>query len=270
MPDYYIRTPDQNESRGPFDPMKLQTLGEAGQITDSSLYYDETKEEWIPIALNKELCAQVFPKRESLKLIVQKSQKDIAKDEAKKDPGGLNVEDMLDAADGNTAENKSNRKKKESFDKAISVSASGLGVMMMASAISLLHPHVEVFSTLFGDGNYASIINFPFIVIGLLDFILGILLFLSVTEIYPILRGRGMLTLGFGIYVGWALSDPILIVVTALAGIGMFFATISKRYSMMLLSLLLGIAGNGYLAYLATIDRFNGFFETIVFELITH
>ncbi|MEN8661889.1 MAG: hypothetical protein ACN4GF_12470 [Lentimonas sp.] len=269
MPDYYIRTPEQDESRGPFDEMKLQTLGDAGQITENSLYYDETKEEWVPIALNKELCAEVFPQHEGLKLKVGKTEKEMKKAEAKKDPGGLSVEGMLDAADGNTSEKRSIKQKEESFNKSVGVSAPGLGFMMMASAIFLLFPNFEILKTIFNAGDYANIINFPFILLGLFDFIMGLMLFLAVTEVYPLLRGRGMITLGFGIYVGWALADPILMGVSAAAGIGIFLATISKRYSLMLLALTLGIGGNGYLAYLASIGRFTEFFESIVFQLIT-
>ena len=71
MSDYYIRTPEQNESRGPFDISKLLTLAEAGQINPNTLYYDEEKEEWIPIALNDALRAQVFPEREKLSLKIE-------------------------------------------------------------------------------------------------------------------------------------------------------------------------------------------------------
>ena len=53
MLEYYIRTPEQDESRGPFDASKLRTLAEAGQVTENTLYYDEDKEEWIPMASNE-------------------------------------------------------------------------------------------------------------------------------------------------------------------------------------------------------------------------
>jgi hypothetical protein len=46
MADYYIRTPEREESRGPFDASQLLTLAEAGQITENTLHYDESKEEW--------------------------------------------------------------------------------------------------------------------------------------------------------------------------------------------------------------------------------
>ncbi len=269
MPDYYIRTPEQDESRGPFDPIKLQTLAEAGQITQNSLYYDETKEEWVPIALNAELCAQVFPMREKLALKVAKKQEELAKEEAIRDPGGLNVEEMLDAADGNTTEKKSIKEREKSFNKAAALSAPSLGIMMMASAVFLLYPNFSVIKNLYETGAYASLINFPFIFIGLFDFLMGIFLFLAVTEVYPLLRGRSMLTLGFGVYVGWALGDPILMGVSGAAGLGIFLATITQSYSVMLLALALGIGGNGYLAYLAVLGRFTGFFESVDFQIIS-
>ena len=45
MSEYYIRTPEQDESRGPFTVSKLNTLAEAGQVKENTLYYDEDKEE---------------------------------------------------------------------------------------------------------------------------------------------------------------------------------------------------------------------------------
>lgn len=269
MPDYYIRTPDQDESRGPFDPIKLQTLAEAGQISENSLYYDETKEEWVPIALNKELHAQVFPKREKLELKIQKQKEQLAAEQALKDPGGHSVEAMLDAAEGNTAEKKAIKQREQSFQKAASLSAPGLGIMMMASAAFLLYPHYSIILDTVQGGAYAKLINFPFILIGLFDFIMGIFLFLAVTEVYPILRGRAMLTLGFGAYIGWSLGDPILMGVSIFAGLGIFLATIAQRQSIMYIALLVGIGGNAFLAYLAIMGRFSGFFDGIQLNLIT-
>jgi hypothetical protein len=268
MPDYYIRTPDHNESRGPFDPMKLQTLAEAGQITENSLYYDESKEEWVPIALNKELLAEVFPEREYLKLKVQKTEKELEKKEAKRDPGGHHVEDMLSAADGKTKQRKAIKSREESRNKTANISAPALGFMMMGSAVFLLYPHFDIINEAIDSGSFGVFINRPFILLGLIDLILGIVLFLAVTEVYPVLRGRGMLTLGFGIYVGWALGDPILMGISAAAGVGIFLATITQRFSIMLLAVVLGVGGHGALAYLATTGRFTGFFERIAFDLI--
>ncbi|MGJ8638438.1 MAG: hypothetical protein ACSHYA_03515 [Opitutaceae bacterium] len=266
MPDYYIRTPDQNKSRGPFDPMRLQTLGEAGQITENSLYYDETKEEWIPIAMNAELCAQVFPKREGLKLQLQQEKKVIEK--TTEDEESFSVADMLDAAEGNTSQRKSIKQRQLSLSFIAVISPPALGVMMMASASFLMHPHVDAVRLIVEGGQYQSIINYPFMVLGMLDFILGLSLFLIATETYPLVRTRAMLTLGFGLYVGWSLGDPGLMLLCSASGVGIFVTTMSRHLTIAAAAIVLGLASNGYLAYLAATGRFEGFFEDVVFKLV--
>lgn len=263
MSDYYIRTPEQDESRGPFDISKLQTLAEAGQINPNTLYYDEDKEEWIPIALNESLHSQVFPEREKLSLKVSQEKK-----AGKEEASGLNIESMLVAAEGDTDEKRKLTRQKKSFERAATISAAGLGVMMIFSALFMILPLVPVIQEALNDGAFATIFNYPTILIGVFDLILGVLLILSVTEVFPLARGRAMLTLGFGVYVGWALGDPLFMGLSAAAGIGIFMATISQSMSTMTLAFILGIGGNGYLAYLALNGRFDGFFESIVLNLV--
>ena len=267
MSDFYIRTPEQDESRGPFDISKLQTLAEAGQINPNTLYYDEDKEEWIPIALNESLQAQVFPEREKLSLKIHKETETETKAE-KEEASGLNVESMLVAAEGDTEEKRNLTRQKKSLEQAAAMSAAGLGIMMIFSALFMILPLVPAIQAASNDGSLATIFNYPTILIGTFDLIVGILLILSVTEVFPLARGRAMLTLGFGVYVGWALGDPLLMGLTAAAGIGIFLATISQSVSTMILAFILGIGGNGYLAYLALDGRFDGFFDTIVLDLI--
>jgi hypothetical protein len=267
MADYYIRTPDHEESRGPFDSSQLLTLAEAGQITENTLHYDETKEEWIPIALNAQLKKDVFPDNEKLTLKMDNSSK--TSDEPQDtETGGLFVNDMLAAAERNSDETRHLKKKEESFEKAASIATTSLGVMLLLSAITLLFPHFSVIEKAITSESSAAILNYPFIIVGLFDFLMAICLFLAVTEVYPILRGRAMITLGFGLYIGWALGDPLIMVASTAAGIGILYATIAQSYSSMITATVLGIAGNGALAYLAFTDRFAGFFDSAYFNLI--
>lgn len=271
MADYYIRTPDREESRGPFDASQLLTLAEAGQITENTLHYDETKEEWIPIALNEQLKADVFPDREKLTLNIKKS-KEEAKTEEEPEPteeNGLNVTEMLAAAERDSEDTRHLKKQEESFQKAAGLSTSSLGLMMLLSAVTLLAPHLGVINEAIAAEQIGAIFNYPFIIIGFFDFIVAALLFLAVTEIYPIIRGRAMLTLGFGLYVGWALGDPMVMLASSLAGVGIFYASMSRSYSTMLIAIALGVAGNGLLAYLSLTEHFAGFFDSVYFKLIT-
>jgi len=268
MPDYYIRTPEQNESRGPFDISKLLTLAEAGQINANTLYYDEDKEEWLPLALNKELLLQVFPEREKLSLKVNKVDQPKLGGANPKGSDNLNVESMLAAAEGDTEEKRKLTRQKKSFDRAANLSATSLGLMMIFSALFMILPLIPQIEGAFSNNNVAQIFNYPTILIGVFDLVLGVLLILSVTEVFPLARGRAMLTLGFGVYVGWAIGDPLVIVLTAAAGIGIFMATLAQSMHTMIIALVFGLGGNVYLAYLALDGRFDGFFETIMFNLI--
>lgn len=268
MADYYIRTPGQDESRGPFDISKLITLAEAGQVSANTLYYDEDKEEWIPIALDGELLAQVFPEREKLELKFEGGEEKFDTKEA--DPGGLNVESMLAAAAGETAEKKKLTRQKKSFERAAAMSAVGLGLMMILSTLFMVLPIVPILQDVINEQQFLGIFNYPTVLVGAFDLIMGILLLLSVTEVYPVLRGRAMLGLGFGVYVGWAIGDPILAGLAAAASIGIFMATLSQSLNTMMIAFVLGIGGNLYLAYLALNGRLDGFFDTIVFNLIAN
>lgn len=271
MADYYIRTPDLEESRGPFDSVQLLTLAEAGQITENSLYYDETKEEWIPLALNEQLKAEVFPARKKLALKVTPSgdQSDRPGQESPPHQRGIQVDDMLAAAEGDTAEMQHLKKKEQSVQNAASLSSSGIGLMMMLSAVTLFAPHFTIVHRAITTRTESTLINYPFILIGLIDFILATCLFLAATQIYPLLRGRAMLTFGFGVYIGWALNDPIVMLASAAAGIGIFYATLSQRYSIMLITVTLGVAGNASLAYLSIIGHFAGVFDSVHFNIIS-
>ena len=271
MADYYIRTPDHDESRGPFDVAKLETLAEAGQVNENTLYYDETKEEWVPIGMTQELKAQVFPKREKLQLNMAHKEQVQAEAEATRPEEGeaIKVDDMLAAAEADTDDTRYLKKQQKSLEKAAGMATTSIALMMLLSAVSMLMPHFDVTRGALEGGNAAVLINYPLIIVGIFDLIMGVLLLLAVTEVYPLLRGRSALVLGFGVYVAWAIGDPMLAGLFAAAGLGIFVATITQSFAIMLLASAVGIAGNGYLAYLAIIGRFAGFYDELNFNLIT-
>lgn len=269
MSEYYIRTPEHDESRGPFNVSKLLTLAEAGQVTENTLYYDEEKEEWIPLALNEELKALVFPKSESLRLRVIKGEADELEDGEDGEKTGISVEDMLKAAEADTEETRHLKKSKKSFEQAVAVASMTLGLMLLLSAVSFIVPHLSSIQGAINKGDYTNLLNYPFLLLGAFDLIMAILLLLSVTEVYPIIRGRSMLGFGFGVYLGWALGDPLLLLAFGLGMAGIFMATICQRLTLMLLAVVMGVGGTGALAYLALNDRFAEFYSTFQLNLFS-
>lgn len=272
MADYYIRTPDHEESRGPFDPTKLLTLAEAGQITENTLYYDESKEEWVPIGLNQELKEEIFPQREKLQLNLSHKDEVQAKAEAtrpEEDGEPIQVNKLLAAAEADTEETRYLKKKQKSLEKAAGIASTALGVMMLLSAVSFIMPHFQLIRGSLEQGDAGVLFNYPILLVGVFDLIMGILLVLAVTEVYPLVRGRAALVLGFGVYVAWAIGDPLLLGVFAAAGVGIFMATVTESFLVMLLSCAAGILGNGYLAFLAITGRFNSFYDGLHLQLLS-
>lgn len=269
MPDYYIRTPENAESRGPFNIPKLQTLAEAGQISENTLYFDEDKEEWVPIALNADLKEQVFPTKKKMELKI-----DVHAGQSAAGVGGddevtdINVEDMLAAAEADTPETRHLKQAEKSLDRAASVASTGLGVVVLASAISLIVPHMKSLSLMMNEQNLGGIINAPFLMLGLFDLLIAVFLFLSVTDIYPVARARAAFGLGFGVYVGWSMGMPILMIAWGLGSFGLFLGTISQRLSLMLLSIVMGIGGHGYICYLALSGEFVDFYVNARLNLV--
>jgi hypothetical protein len=140
--------------------------------------------------------------------------------------------------------------------------------MLILSGMVVLLPIVPAIEGQIESGTWGQALNFPGVWIGAFDLILGVLLILSMTEIYPLARARAMLTLGFGGYVGWSIGDPILAGLALAAGLGIFLATVASRFSIMLVAVALGVGGNGLLVYLALSGRFDAFFDGITLNLI--
>lgn len=266
MPDYYIRTADNSGSRGPLDEDKLLTLAEAGQIDANTLYFDEDKEEWIPIALNETLNAAVFPQAKKLTLKRKTSTQEAPIDDD--EPEGIDIEEMLAAAEGDTEETKHQVAEQKSKDRAASIASSGIGLIVIATALVFILPHLEVAEKRIAAGAYTSLLNFPFLIVGLLDLMLGALLLLAVTAVYPLVRARAMIGFGFGLYLGWTLRDPWLLSAWLLSTGGLFAATLVSRLYLMLSALTAGAIGTGYLIYMVLTGEFSGFFETIEWSLI--
>jgi hypothetical protein len=267
MDDFYIRTPENDHSRGPFDVDKLQSLAGVGQVTENTLYYDEEHEEWKPIALNESLKAAVFPERKPLSLAAAKSEDDQApeKDESEEeeDGGNVDVRELLAAADGETEDTRHLKKDRESEEKATIAASTGLALAMALSGIFLLFPHFGVVQAAFGTNSMLDLLGFPFLLVALFDFVLALALLLGVTEVYPYVRGRAMIGLGFGVYLGYALQSPVLTLVFFFAGVGPFCATLLKRLPLTLAALVTAVAANGYLVYLSLSGRFDGFFDSV-------
>lgn len=260
--EYYVRSPESDAARGPYDIDKLQTLGEAGQITRETFYYDDHLESWVAIGSNEALAEQVFPAKKKLQLRSDGGNpaKTSLKD-ADDQRDSVKVEEMLAAAEGDTEETRHLKEQVRWQERAASIAIPALATICFVSALAFIYPSLELVRLILANDPdaIASIIRHPLLILGVLDLILGICLLLSATEIYPVLRFRAMLGAGFFGFVFWSqyvLGDgqAILIAASVLAyGIGTYVCTLTLNFKVMAAAALAGICGVLGYAYFTTL-----------------
>jgi hypothetical protein len=251
MAEYYIREPGTEEARGPFDEDKMTSLADAGQVTLETLYYDEASSNWVPVGGNANLKALLFPERKKLGLKKDSSEvKLINKPEDTKAPA-ITVDQMLAAAEGESKETKHLTEKRKSEEKAAALALPVLTVMMVLSGLANIIPHLSLLHDVFANHKWMRLLEQPFTVVGLIDFFIALCLFLNVNGIFPIVRFRAMLGLGYFGYYYWSLGDPIGLMSALAAGLGLFVCTITLNLYLMILFAVLGVLGMGSLAWVA-------------------
>ncbi len=248
---YYIRPADSEQARGPFDVDKLATLADAGQVTRETLYYDDTLEAWATIGSNRQLAELVFPSKKRLSL----------RDEPQKKPSGaqvaddqrevLSVEAMLAAAEGQTEETHYLKEEIRWQHRAASLAIPTLATVCFISALTFIYPSWTTIELILNQDPDALAAAFqkPLLILGILDLFFGFCLVLAATEIYPLLRFRAMLGLGFFGYFYWASmvngeSTGLYLALASVAyGIGIFVCTLTLRFRVMVSAALLSLTG---------------------------
>lgn len=199
----------------------------------------------MPLIGNAEIAKIVFPEKRPLGLKNRERTSGKPTEEANEQ---LTVSDMLAAAEGNTEDTKHLKRKLMLSEKAAAMSMPVLSVIFLLSAFSFLYPQIEVIQTIFEDREYGLLLDNPMMVVGLLDLFLALCCFLHVTDIFPFLRFRAMLGLGYFAYSYWAMDDSIMMVAAVASSISIFVITITLNFPLMILCAILGIGGMGMIA----------------------
>lgn len=248
MQEYYIRRPDSDEVRGPFNIDKLLTLVEAAQVDRETLYYDDQKQDWIPIASNDELREIVFAEKKRISLRSKHHDSVLAPDPSEKSltledstRKEVTIEGILAAAEGKTESTWGLSAKKKANELVLGMTPALLGVMFVLSGAVLAWKDLGNVTKAFETGDYLMLLREPLVVVGVVDFIFATLLFLWVSEVFPVLRFRAMLGLGFFSYVAWNAGNPQWLVANVIASVAIFVCTLSSRTEVTLGSMAAGV-----------------------------
>ena len=241
--EFYIRTASETEAHGPFTQEQLASLAEAGKVDPQTLYYEAATEQWVTIGSNLELKAIIFP--EKRRLTIKPKDRIVTLNEGSGTNPPITVNDMLAAAEGRTADTRDKRDKNIAFERAAKIGRYACMLMLILSAASLLLPSIDLIVAF----DTSKLVAQPFVYFGLLDFGLFLLLMLGLISVYPFIRFRAMLGVGFVAIVFWS-QGQVVPMLAAIAGlIGMYLTTVFVGYIALGLAVGLGLAGMAGFAY---------------------
>ena len=241
--EYYIRGPTDTDARGPFTVEQLITLGETGGIDTETLFYDAATEQWAPIATSEKVKNLVFPEKK--RLSIKPKQHVAMLNVQQEEHRPITVQQMLAAAEGRTDDTKDKRTYMETQARSARAGLAATTLIFLFSAASLIVPHIDIVMNL----DYAAMLQYPLIFLGVLDLVCAVLLALGTVAMYPFVRFRAAFGIGF-LGLLYALQDqPVMALLVVGGSVGLYFCTVVLSYLPVLLSAVLGLAGIGGVAY---------------------
>ncbi len=289
MQEYYIRREGDEDASGPYDTDQITSLVEAGKLDTDAYFYDVDEEQWQKISSSETLMGIIAPKKKKLTLNMggsvadgeesQEEEVDSAGDSSDSKTEGTEeaVGDSSPTEAGESKRRKPRLKSKEKEDERPKVSveamlaqaegkedddphgkspaqkqaiASFVGLRMATiliafSALAMGFVELDLVKT----ANVPQMMKSPYVIIGVFDLALFLLLLLQVTEIYPVVRfraaiGFGLLTVLFG-----ASGDYMLLAANAAMMASLYFATAVVQLPKQIMVAVLGLLGIAIYAY---------------------
>jgi hypothetical protein len=241
--EFYIRASDETDARGPFTLDQLSSLVEAGQVTPETLYYDTLSEQWVPIDADPEVKAALFPEKKRLRIRARDARRTTSAGDRSAAP--ITVDDMLAAADNRT-EGAGAKTKMRNQLRVARIGLWSVVAMFLASSASLLLSPPAIMHI--GTGDFARLFSHPFALLGACDLLLALFLCLQMVSVYPLVRFRALMGIGFFGVIFWSYADPVPIAWVTLASAGMYFSTIFISAFRLAGALLVGFSGSAAFA----------------------
>ena len=240
--EIYLRNATDTEARGPFDLEQLSSLADAGQVTAETLIYDAVAEQWLALGTNAELMAAVFPEKRKLSLKAKEIKTLNNPDENAR---AITVDDMLAAAEGRTDDTSDKKDPEIAMMRAAKVGMWCLIATLVISAAGAILPNTGAILS----GEPGRIFAQPIILLGFLDVGLAIMLGLGMVSLYPFVRFRAALGLGFLGFGFFAHGLPLPVTLVALGAAGLYLCTVFVRMLPVLLSAGAALGGYGALTW---------------------
>ncbi len=247
--EIYIRGANDTEARGPFTMEQLVSLAETNDpakgVTLETYFYDATTEQWLLVGSNPEMKAALWPEKKKMGF----KQKDftVIGEEKTNSAPPITVQEFLAAAEGKTEDTKGKKDKSQMMMTAAIWGTRSAAVISLLSAVALILPSIDVLIAM----DLPKILEKPFILLGLVDAGIGILLLLGVITLYPFVRFRAVFGLGFLGFLFMTQGQLTPMIAIAAGSTGLYFCTIFLSYIPLAVAALLGLGGMAMLLTLS-------------------
>jgi hypothetical protein len=235
--EFYIRNESDTEARGPFTLEQLSSLTESGQLTPATLYYEANTEQWTAIEANAELKATLFPEKKKLSIRTKQNLETLNKESEGAAP--ITVGDMLAAAEGRTADTKDKQDPAEAMARAAAIGRfAAIAALVVASAGEML-PSAKAIMAM----DTAALMESPLVFLGVLDLFLAVVLGLGVVSLYPFIRFRAALGLGFLGFIFWTHGQSLPFLALLAGSTGLYLCTVFVTFLPVIFAAALAVGG---------------------------
>ncbi|ACB75847.1 DUF4339 domain-containing protein [Opitutus terrae] len=240
--EFYIRGETDTEARGPFNLEQLTSLAESGQVTPATLFYDATTEQWTAIETNAEVRSLLFPEKKKLSVRAKQQLNTLNQEQA--DAAPITVNDMLAAAEGRTADTKDKRDPILAMARAAAIGRWSAIVALVLAAAGEMLPATEAITSM----AVSKILAQPLVILGAIDLLLAVMLVLGVVSVYPLVRFRAALGLGFLGFIFWTQGQALPFLACTAASVGLFGCTVAVSLLPVLIAAVLAVGGFAFVA----------------------
>jgi len=243
--EIYIRGTEDKEARGPFAMEQLISLVEAGQVTTETYFYDATTEQWLLLSNDPAMRSVLWPEKK--KMGFKQKEFTVVNEEMSDSASPITVQQFLAAAEGKTEETKGRKDKTVTMMSAAIWGTRSAALISILSAVALILPSIDALTSL----DLAKMLERPYLWLGLVDAMIGLLLLLGVLTIYPFVRFRAVFGLGFLGFLFLTQGQVTPLIAVAAGSTGLYFCTIFLSYIPLAVAAMVGLGGMAMLTTLA-------------------
>lgn len=154
-------------------------------------------------------------------------------------PKPISVKDMLAQAEGRDREDAKGKTPTEIKASAAYTGMISTTVLLFLSAACLGYIDFKTIES----ADVMLMVKSPYFIAAAIDLMLGVVLLLQVTLIYPLVRFRAALGIGFFTPFYYSTQEPLLLISNLLIMVGIYFCTAAIKKGNSLAFLLVGLAG---------------------------